>query len=50
MLIMISFKVMLLKLPLREDKQMDIVFDTTLTLAKIKAEVEYRMNYLDWVL
>tara|TARA_B100000315_G_scaffold118075_1_gene108276 strand:+ start:2711 stop:4057 length:1347 start_codon:yes stop_codon:yes gene_type:complete len=35
------------KLPLREDKQMDIVFDTTLTLAKIKAEVEYRMNYLD---
>jgi hypothetical protein len=35
------------KLPLRTDKQMDIVYDTTLTLPKIKAEIEYRMNYLD---
>ena len=35
------------KLPLRTDKQMDIVYDTSLTLAKIKAEIEYRSNYLD---
>jgi hypothetical protein len=35
------------KLPLRPDKQMDIVYDTSLTLAKIKAEIEYRSNYLD---
>ena len=35
------------KLPLRTDKQMDIVYDTALTLPKIKAEIEYRMNYLD---
>ena len=35
------------KLPLRTDKQLDIVYDTALTLPKIKAEIEYRMNYLD---
>ena len=35
------------KLPLRTDKQMDIVYDPGLTLAKIKAEIEYRINYLD---
>ena len=35
------------KLQLRTDKQMDIVYDTSLTLAKIKAEIEYRLNYLD---
>jgi hypothetical protein len=42
-----KFQETLVKLPLRLDRQLDIVYDPTLTLAKIKAEVEVRMNYLD---
>ena len=42
-----SFQETLTKLPLRLDKQLDIVYDPALTLSKIKAEVEVRMNYLD---
>ena len=42
-----DFQETLIKLPLRLDKQMDIIYDPALTLAKIKAEVEVRMNYLD---
>ena len=42
-----KFQETLIKLPLRLDRQMDIVYDPALTLAKIKAEVEVRMNYLD---
>ena len=42
-----DFQRQVTKLPLRTDKQMDIVYDTSLTLAKIKAEIEYRLNYLD---
>jgi|TARA_R100001079_G_C4387837_1_gene125974 hypothetical protein len=42
-----KFQETLIKLPLRLDRQMDIIYDPALTLAKIKAEVEVRMNYLD---
>ncbi len=42
-----DFQETLIKLPLRLDRQMDIIYDPTLTLAKIKAEVEVRMNDLD---
>ena len=42
-----KFQETLVKLPLRLDRQLDIVYDPALTLAKIKAEVEVRMNYLD---
>ena len=42
-----KFHETLVKLPLRLDRQLDIVYDPALTLAKIKAEVEVRMNYLD---
>ena len=42
-----KFQETLIKLPIRLDRQMDIIYDPALTLAKIKAEVEVRMNYLD---
>jgi replicative DNA helicase len=42
-----KFQETLIKLPLRLDRQLDMWFDPALTLAKIKAEVEVRMNYLD---